>query len=166
MALELDATADHDALIDAWEAAWSGRDPGAFAAACTADVHYEDPFTGYPRHGLAELSEHAERLWAAFPDVRLQRTGERLGDGRHVVAPCRLLGTHLGVLEGIPPSRRFVDMHVLFYAQLDQPGGRLWRIRAFLDAYDAAVQVGVLPRRGTLGERAMLLVRGFGLFRR
>ena len=36
-------------------------------------------------------------------------------------------------------------------------------MRAFFDAYDAAVQLGVLPARGTLGERALLMLRGFGL---
>jgi hypothetical protein len=36
-------------------------------------------------------------------------------------------------------------------------------VRAFFDAYDAAVQLGVLPARGTFGERALLMLRGFGL---
>ena len=34
-----------DELIDGWEAAWSGKDPSAFAPLCSADVHYEDPLT-------------------------------------------------------------------------------------------------------------------------
>jgi hypothetical protein len=33
----------------------------------------------------------------------------------------------------------------------------------FFDAYGAAVQLGVLPARGTLSERALLALRGFGL---
>ena len=40
---------------------------------------------------------------------------------------------------------------------------RLLRIRAFFDAYGAAVALGVLPRPGTVGERALLMLRGFGL---
>ena len=36
-------------------------------------------------------------------------------------------------------------------------------MRAFYDLYDAGVQFGLLPRRGTLGERALLMLRGFGL---
>jgi hypothetical protein len=36
-------------------------------------------------------------------------------------------------------------------------------VRSFFDAYDASVQMGVLPARGTLGERAMMVLRGFGL---
>ena len=40
---------------------------------------------------------------------------------------------------------------------------RLLRIRAFFDHYGAAVQLGVLPRPGTMGEKALLMLRGFGL---
>ena len=47
-------------------------------------------------------------------------------------------------------------MHVVFYCELDPDRERLWRVRAFFDVYDAAVQLGVLPARGTLGERALL----------
>jgi steroid delta-isomerase-like uncharacterized protein len=156
------APAALDELVDRWQSTWSGRDPGAFAAVCSPDVHYEDPVCAEPLQGVAALGEHAARLWAAFPDARLQRTGARLSDGRFVAAPCKLLGTHRGELEGLPPTGRFVAVHVVFYCQLDG-GGRLWRVRAFFDAYDAAVQLGVLPARGTLGERALLVLRGFGL---
>ena len=157
-----------DELFDAWERAWSGRDPAGFQAACCGDVHYEDPACAQPLEGLSELVAHAERLWAAFPDARLEGTGERLGDGTFVAAPCKLLGTHREPLEGLPPSGRFVILHVVFYCELDRPageGGRLRRVRAFFDLYGAAVQLGVMPARGTLGERALLALRGFGLRR-
>jgi hypothetical protein len=42
-------------------------------------------------------------------------------------------------------------------------GGRLLRVRAFFDRYEAAVQLGVLPASGTLGEKALLALRGFGV---
>lgn len=152
-----------DDLVDRWQAAWAGRDRGAFAGVCTPDVHYEDPLCGEPREGLDALADHAARLWSAFPDARVERTGERLGDGRFVAAPLKVLGTHRGELEGLPPTGRFVVVHVVCYAELDARRGRLLRVRSFFDAYDAAVQLGVLPGRGTLSERALLLLRGFGL---
>jgi steroid delta-isomerase-like uncharacterized protein len=150
-----------DALIDAWEAAWSGRDSAAFAELCTDDIHYEDPLTGEPLEGPAELGRHAARLWAAFPDARMERTGERLSDGRYLAAPCKLLATHREPLEGLPPTNRFVVIHCVFYCELEDD--RLMRVRAFFDLYEAAVQLGVLPGRGTLGEKALLVLRGFGL---
>jgi steroid delta-isomerase-like uncharacterized protein len=150
-----------DELIDRWQAAWGGKDSGAFAPLCTADVHYEDPLTPEPLEGAAELGRHAARLWAAFPDARMERTGARLSDGRFLAAPCKLLATHREPLEGLPATNRFVVVHCVFYCELRDE--RLLRIRAFFDLYDAAVQLGVLPGRGTLGERALLVLRGFGL---
>jgi steroid delta-isomerase-like uncharacterized protein len=150
-----------DQLINRWEAAWSGRDPSAFAPLCTADIHYEDPLTAEPLEGAAELGRHATRLWAAFPDTRVERTGTRLTNGRFVAAPCKLLGTHRAPLEGLPATNRFVVVHCVFYCELRDEC--LLRVRAFFDLYEAAVQLGVLPGRGTLGEKALLVLRGFGL---
>jgi steroid delta-isomerase-like uncharacterized protein len=150
-----------DGLINGWEAAWSGRDPRAFADVCTAGIEYEDPFSGRPLSGVDALAEHAQRLWSAFPDVRLERTGARLSDGTFVAAPCKLLGTHTEPLDSLPATNRFVVVHCVFYCELHHE--LLRRVRAFFDVYDAAVQLGVLPARGTLGEKALMMLRGFGL---
>jgi len=152
-----------DALIDRWEAAWSGRDRQAFVALCTGDLHYEDPLTPHPLEGAAALGDHAERLWAAFPDARVEGTGARLGDGRYVAAPCKLLATHREAFAGLPATGRFVIVHAVFFCELER--GLLHRVRGFYDLYDAAVQLGALPGHGTLGERALLALRGFGLRR-
>ncbi len=153
--------ADH--LLDAFEAAWTARDPSAFYAMCATDVHYEDPFCGAPLEGPAAIGRHAERLWAGFPDVRADRSGERLTDGRYVAAPVKLVGTNSGELEGLPPTRRFVLVQVVLYCELSRNGDELFRIRAFCDRYEAAMQLGLLPKPGTLGEKALLALRGFGL---
>jgi steroid delta-isomerase-like uncharacterized protein len=150
-----------DELIDGWEAAWSGRDPSAFAEVCSEEVHYEDPLTAEPLEGIDDLSAHAERLWAGFPDARMERTGQRLSGGRFVAAPSKLLATHKASLEGLPATNRFVVVHCVFYCELEHD--RLLRVRAFFDLYDAATQLGVLPSRGTMGEKALLVLRGFGL---
>jgi steroid delta-isomerase-like uncharacterized protein len=150
-----------DELIDAWEAAWSGKDPAAFQTVCAPDVHYEDPVTPEPLEGVQELGRHAERLWSAFPDARVQKAGNRLADGGFLAAPSKLLATHRGPLEGLPATNRFIVVHCVFYCQLEHD--RLLRVRAFFDLYDAATQLGVLPGRGTMGEKALLMLRGFGL---
>ena len=152
-----------DGLADQWHAAWSGGDPGAFAEVCAPDLHYEDPLTVEPLEGPARLGAHAERLWRAFPDARLRPTAPRLSDGRHVALPCKLVATHRGELAGLAPSGRFLVLHAIFYCELDSARQRLWRVRGFFDVYDAAVQLGIMPARGTLAERALLVLRGFGL---
>jgi steroid delta-isomerase-like uncharacterized protein len=150
-------------LFDAWEAAWSSRDATAFAALCERDLTYEDPLTPQPLVGADELAAHVQRLWTGFPDARLERAGERLVDasGRFAAAPSKLVATHRGAIDGLPATGRFVVLHGVFYCELR--GSRLLHVRAFFDLYDGAVQLGVLPRRGTMGEKALLTLRGFGL---
>jgi len=152
-----------DDLADAWQGAWVSRDPGRFAEVCAPDLHYEDPLTERPLAGPAALGAHAERLWAVVPDVRLERTGPRLSDGRFLAAPVKAYGTHRGEVGGLPPTRRRLVVQAVFFCELDPRGELLWRVRTFFDLWDAATQLGVLPRSGTLGERALLLLRGFGL---
>jgi predicted ester cyclase len=152
-----------DELLDRWQAGWGGRERDAFSLACAPDIHYEDPVTPQPLEGVRAIVKHSELLRRVFPDARVERIGERLTDGRYVAAPCKVLGTHRGEIEGLPPTGRFLVAHVVFYCELDEARERLWRVRAFFDAYDAAVQLGVLPARGTFSERALLMLRGFGL---
>ena len=150
-----------DELIDAWEAAWSGREESAFDSVCSSKIHYEDPLTPEPLEGLEQFVQHPVRLWTAFPDARMEQTGERLTNDRFVAAPCKLLGTHRAPLGGLPASNRFVVVHCIFYCEVRR--NRLLRVRGFYDLYDAATQLGILPGRGTLGEKALLMLRGFGL---
>lgn len=152
-----------DAVVDDWERAWSGRDGAAFARICAPDVQYEDPLSEGPLRGPGAIAAHALKLWRAFPDVRMERTAARLHDGEYLVAPVRISGTHLGDLESLPPSGRALLVQALFYCQLDADARLLWRVRGFFDAYGAGVALGILPRRGGIGERALLMLQGFGL---
>jgi hypothetical protein len=63
----------------------------------------------------------------------------------------------------MPATGRFVTLAGVHYVALVD--GRVRRARGFFDLYDAAVQLGMLPKRGSLGESAILLLRGFGLRR-
>ena len=128
---------------------------------CAEGFQYEDPLTPEPLHGAAALAAHAARLWAAFPDARLNGTGNRLSDGTFACAPCKLLGTHRGRLGMLSPTGRFLTVHAVVYAELRE--GRLLRARAFFDVHDAGMQHGLFPKPGTAGHRALLVLRGFGL---
>jgi len=151
-------------LVERFQAAWSATDFAAeLVATCAPDLHYEDPLTFTPLIGPAALAGHVGRLRTGAPDARLAPTGERLTDGRFVAAPARLLATHTGELGEFPPTGRAIVVQAIFYCELDEARTRLWRVRAFFDLYDAAIQLGVLPKPGTIGARAMLMLRGFGL---
>ena len=150
-----------DELFDAWERAWSGRDARAFESVCAPDVHYEDPLTPEPLIGVRALKRHARQLWKAMPDARVNSTGARMRSGAFACAPCRILGTHEGELGRIHPTGRQLTVHAVVYAELAED--KLYRVRAFFDVYAAAMTLGVLPKPGTAGERAMLMLRGFGI---
>lgn len=154
-----------EALLDALQAAWMGRRRGAFRDLCAPDLHWEDPFCAAPLYGPDALADHAAQLWEAFPDAKVETAGQRLARGRFVAAPVKIGGTHLGELEGVTATGGYVLLHAVLYCELDPPGEKLWRVRVFLDGYDAAVQVGLLPKRGSIGERALMVARGFGLRR-
>jgi steroid delta-isomerase-like uncharacterized protein len=152
---------DLDALFDGFNAAWTSRDAARFESVCVDDVHYEDPLTPAPLVGIAKLATHAAELWSAFPDVQVSATGARIADGAFACAPCRIAGTHRGQIGRISPTRKRVEVHAVVYAELRD--GMLWRVRAFFDVYGAGTQIGALPKHGTAGERALLMLRGFGL---
>jgi len=153
-----------DGLAERWHAAWSGRDPAAFLEICAPDLHYEDPLTPRPLGGTAALGEHAARLWRAFPDARMEPTGEPLADGRFVALPVRLQGRNTGQLDLLPASHRELIVHAIFWCELDPAGARLWRVRAFFDAHAAAVDLGLLPRPGSWRRRAVHALQGYGMF--
>ena len=138
------------------------KDAAAMTPLVTHDVHFEDPLTD-PLTGPKALVAHVSRMSAAFPDARVERTGPLMRDGRHVADPVKLVATHRGELEGLPASGRFVVVHAVLVCELAEDEERLWRIRAFYDAYGAGVQLGVLPERGSMGGKALLMLRGFGL---
>ncbi len=150
-----------DEIFDDWEDAWSDQDENAFRRVCSAELHYEDPLTPEPLEGIPALLAHADRLWQTFPDARLEQLGPRIGDGRMAAAPAKLLATHRRPIGGLPATGRFIVVPVIFYCELERD--RLLRVRAFYDLYDAAVQLGALPGRGSLSEKALLMLRGFGL---
>lgn len=154
-----------DDLLDAFEQAWTERRRAAFREVCAADLHWTDPSSPEPLYGPDALADRAAQLWKAFPDATVESAGERLSDGRYVAVPVLVSGVHRAALSGIPATNKMITVHAVLYCELDPPREKLWRVRAFFDAYDATVQLGVLPKRGSLGERAILAVRGFGIRR-
>jgi steroid delta-isomerase-like uncharacterized protein len=144
-----------------WRAAWASADRDGFAACCSASVTYEHPVAEEPLEGLDALAEHAARYREVLPDLRLEPSGQAVVEGTFACVPWRLLGTHRGSLAGLPASGRFVVVQGLHYLELQD--GRVRRARGFFDLYDAAIQLGMLPSRGSLAETALRLIRGFGL---
>jgi steroid delta-isomerase-like uncharacterized protein len=148
-------------LSERWRAAWADAAPRTFGACCAVGVQYEDPLLNEPLEGLDRVAEHARRLRRALPDLRVEASGQAIIEGSFGCLPWRLLGTHKGEVAGVPASGRFLILHGVHYVELTD--GLVRRARGFFDLYDAAIQLGLLPAHGSLGESAILLLRGFGL---
>ncbi|MEA2475712.1 MAG: hypothetical protein QOE06_3627 [Thermoleophilaceae bacterium] len=150
-----------EGLASRWRTAWSEGTRSSFAACCSAGVQYEDPVAREPLAGLDALAEHAGVLRNALPDLRIEAVGQAVTEGAFACVPWKLLGTHRGSIAAIPASNRFVVVQGVHY--LEVADGRVRRARGFFDLYDAAIQLGLLPSRGSLAESALMIVRGFGL---
>jgi steroid delta-isomerase-like uncharacterized protein len=150
-------------LAERWRQAWLEATPEAFGECCSVELFYEDPLAIEPREGLGDVATHAAQLRVALPDMRIEAVGDAVIDGRNGCIPWRLIGTHRGDIGDIPHTGRFLTLAGVHYVALVD--GRVRRARGFFDLYDAAVQLGMLPKRGSLGESAIMLLRGFGLRR-
>jgi steroid delta-isomerase-like uncharacterized protein len=150
-----------EGLAARWRTAWTEGTRTSFASCCSAGVQYEDPVAREPLEGLDAIAAHAQTLREALPDMRIEAVGQSVNEGQFACVPWRLLGTHRGTIGGIPASNRFVVVQGVHY--LEVADGRVRRARGFFDLYDAAIQLGLLPTRGSLAESALMLVRGFGL---
>jgi predicted ester cyclase len=160
----MDGTQDRiTTLLDAFEVAWSGPSALAFGVALAPDAHYEDPLLRGPLRGPERVAQHAARMRVAFPDLTFTRHGPPMVGGTLISQGVRLRGTHRAEIGHIPSTDRDLDVSAVIVADLAGSGMRLARVRIFFDRYEAAVQLGVLPRERSLAERALLALRGFGL---
>ena len=150
-----------DRVADVWQAGWAGGGRDDFAVCCTVDVRYEDPMTGGPVQGVDALDAHAARLRRALPDVRVETIGARIAEGPFGCLPWQVSGTQRGELGDLPATNRRVTLHGVHYVELRD--GLICRARGFFDLYDAAMQVGLLPKNGSVAQNALRMIQGFGL---
>ncbi|MDO9353783.1 MAG: ester cyclase [Solirubrobacteraceae bacterium] len=150
-------------LLDAFEVAWSGPSALAFGIVLAADGHYEDPLLRGPVRGPERVAQHAARMRVAFPDLVFERSGPPMVGGGLVSQGVRLQGTHRAEIGNVPSTDKELDLHAVIVAGLATSGERFARVRIIFDRYDAAVQLGVLPRPRSIAERALLALRGFGI---
>ena len=150
-----------DRMGDRWVTAWGGGGRTDFALCCTVDVRYEDPLTDGLIQGVDALDRHAERLREALPDVKVETIGARIGEGPFGCLPWQLTGTQRGELGDLPATNKRVVLAGVHYVELRD--GLICRARGFYDLYDAAVQVGLLPKNGSVAQNALRMIQGFGL---
>lgn len=146
---------------DRWQAGWGGGGRDDFALCCTVDLRYEDPLTDGLLEGVDALDRHVTRLRRALPDLRVETAGPRIADGAFGCLPWRVAGNQRGELGDIPATGRFLTLHGVHYVELRD--NLICRARGFYDVYDAAIQLGLLPKNGSVAQNALRMIQGFGL---
>jgi steroid delta-isomerase-like uncharacterized protein len=106
---------------DATYAAWNAHDPDAVAAVFADDAQTRDAGSDAVATGRAAVRERAERLFAAFPDLRLERISLVIDGNRHADRWI-LTGTHEGDLLGLAPTGRAVRVEGATFTVMDDDG--------------------------------------------
>jgi predicted ester cyclase len=141
-----------------WYEAWCAHDVGAISALMTEDVRYEDPSAPEPvMHGRPPVERYCAAAFAAIPDLRLEKLEEWVTPGGAVIASIfSFSGTFVAPLTapGLPalaPTGARIEMLGMDRSELRD--SMLARHQIFWDMAELGRQLGVLPARGSRGER-------------
>jgi predicted ester cyclase len=102
---------------------------------------------------LEDIAENIEQLLLAFSDFRL---GEDLlfGEGRHVCARWRMVGTHTGAYLGVEPTGRKISVEQCEVYEFDaDDGGLVATTWSYGDPLVLFQQLGAAPGVGETSER-------------
>lgn len=139
-------------------AAWNSHDPAAVAACAHADVIWVDPALAEPARGRAEVAAFAEASCAGFPDLRFSEPGPPAitDDSLAAYVPWRMTATNSGPIDppGFAATGKTIDVKGFDVWQFRD--GLIWRYEAIYDFSEIARQLGLMPPRGGVAERAMV----------
>jgi ketosteroid isomerase-like protein len=148
------AEACAEATLDRWYAAWNAHDVAGIATLFTDDVVYEDPTAPEPIiHGRGAVEALAAGLFAAMPDLRLERLEIWVSEGGGVIASAfRFTATLCGpsIARGLPafaPTDSPVEFLGMDRSALRED--RLARHQIFMDTVEVGRQIGAFPTRGS-----------------
>ena len=156
------AAMDVDELFDAWERAWSGRDPARVRILCAPDVRLRGPADARAAARRPLARRPRAQLWNAFPDARVNAHG-RAPQRR----PLRLRAVQAprhahGPLGGHRADRRASSSCTRSSTPSSRTAGCCASARSSTSTAPRP-RSACSPKPGTVGEKALLLLRGFGL---
>jgi steroid delta-isomerase-like uncharacterized protein len=140
--------------MDAYVGAWNYGDADAVAAFFAVDAVYDDRGAAERAQGRGAIRAHVAAVMRAFPDLRFE-----IVNGAHAGevswGEWRAAMTHRGDLFGLAATGRRIESAGVDVARLGDDG----LVTGLVSYYDGAAilrQLGLLPRRGSRLERALL----------
>jgi len=142
-------------------AVWNDHDTTDLPNLVTEDVVWIDPALPEPARGVEGVRQFMEECWRFAPDMHFDLTGPMCsaGDASWVIAPWKMTGTHLGRFDPpghAPTGRRFdvdgVDVYI-FRAE------KVSRYQAIWNQAELMLQLGILPGRGSRGEKMLVAMQ-------
>jgi steroid delta-isomerase-like uncharacterized protein len=148
-------------FAERWLAAWNSHKPDQLLELMTEDVVYDD--SAWPRtmRGHADVREFLDFTWRALPDMTFEPVGGPLiaSDGPRAAFWWRGQATNTGPVD--PPGFPATGKHAEFEGAdfHEYRDGKVARLRIVFDMADFARQLGLLPARGSVSERGMVLAQ-------
>ena len=148
-------------FFERYLAAWRSHQPERLLELMTDDIVYDDSSWPETMRGHAEVREFLDFIFRGWPDVSFERVGGALvaSDGPRAAFWWRGHGTNSGPIDppGVPATGKRiefegVDLH-------EYRDGKVARLRIVFDMADLGRQMGLLPDRGSFGERAMVMLQ-------
>jgi steroid delta-isomerase-like uncharacterized protein len=121
--------------------AWNRHDVDAIVDGVTEDFIYDErPATmDTPLRGKAAFRAYLERTFEAFPDLTIEVTSCDSGAAL-AVSESIMRGTHLGKLNGLPPTRKRITTRVACVFEVK--AGKLAHERLYWDRANTSRQLG------------------------
>jgi steroid delta-isomerase-like uncharacterized protein len=131
-----------DRMLDDWAVAWSVHDIDKLLSLFTDDCVYEDVTLGAVNHGKAELKGFADRLFAAFPDFKIELASGFIA-GNWAGAEWTMSGTQKGDLPQIPATGKRISVRGSTICELRE--GKIKRNSDYWDMVTFLKQIGIMP---------------------
>jgi steroid delta-isomerase-like uncharacterized protein len=142
-------------------AAWNTRDPGNVVELVASDVIWRDDAIGQPATSREGVRSYIQTLLDAMPDLEIIPISEPMLslDGARVAVHYVGTGTQTGPLTppGLAPSNQRMEFDGVTMIRLK--GGLIHRYRTVYNLATVSVQLGALPRPGSLVERIGILLQ-------
>jgi hypothetical protein len=151
-------------FAERWVGRWNAHDLDGILALVTDDITWEDPSIDGTARGLPDARRYIQRVFRAFPDIAWAMPDGlfvSLDDDSEIVKvgqPWTCRGTALGRIDppGFAPTGNAFELEGFDVWDLQRSDGRVRRVVSHYDALEFARRAGLMPARGSGGERVLV----------